>query len=133
MLLAEDQHPIRNLRPGGEHEPFRVSVRARAAGRDLYGLDTGVGQDCVKRPRLVLALGFDVPAAVGISLLVIAINSATALAVRLGGHTSLDWPLLGVFTVAALAGALAGNRVASRVDASRRTAAFGVLLIAVAA
>ena len=38
-----------------------------------------------------------------------------------------------MFTVAALAGALAGNRVASRVDASRLTAAFGVLLIAVAA
>jgi len=32
-----------------------------------------------------------------------------------------------------LAGALAGNRVASRVDASRLTAAFTALLIAVAA
>ena len=26
-----------------------VSVRARAAGRDLLGLDTGIGQDGVKR------------------------------------------------------------------------------------
>ena len=68
-------------------------------------------------PALVLALGFEMPAAVGTSLLVIAINSAAALAVRLGGHVHLDWPLLGVFTAAALAGALAGNRVASRVDA----------------
>ena len=93
----------------------------------------GVGGGFVIVPVLVLALGFDMAAAVGTSLLVIAINSATALAVRLGGHTSLDWRLLGVFTVAALAGALAGNRVASRVDASRLTAAFGVLLIAVAA
>jgi uncharacterized protein len=39
----------------------------------------------------------------------------------------------GVFIVAALAGTLAGNRVASRVDASRLTAAFAVLLVAVAA
>ena len=38
-----------------------------------------------------------------------------------------------MFTAAALAGALAGNRVASRVDASRLTAAFTILLIAVAA
>jgi uncharacterized protein len=38
-----------------------------------------------------------------------------------------------VFTAAALAGALAGNRVASRIDASRLTTAFTVLLIAVAA
>jgi hypothetical protein len=27
----------------------RVSVRARVAGRDLHGLDAGVGQDCVER------------------------------------------------------------------------------------
>jgi uncharacterized protein len=69
-----------------------------------------VGGGFVIVPALVLALSFDMPVAVGTSLLVIAINSA-----------------------AALAGALAGNRVASRVDASRLTAAFTILLIAVAA
>jgi len=31
MPLAQDQHPVGNLSPGSEHEPFRVSVRARAA------------------------------------------------------------------------------------------------------
>lgn len=51
---------------------------------------------------------------------------------RLGGGVHLDWPLLGVFTVAALAGTLAGARVASRVSASRLTAGFTALLIAVA-
>ncbi len=61
--------------------------------------------------------------------MVIALNSAVALAVRLGGHVHLDWTLLDTFTVAALA----GNRVASRVDAARLTAAFTVLLTAVAA
>lgn len=73
------------------------------------------------------------PAAVGTSLLVIGINSVAALAARLGSQASLDWPLLAVFTAAALAGVLAGNRVASRLDASRLTIAFTVLLIAVAA
>jgi hypothetical protein len=33
----------------GEHEPFRKSVRSRAAGRDLHGLDPGISQGCVKR------------------------------------------------------------------------------------
>jgi hypothetical protein len=33
---------------GGEHEPFRVSVRTRATGRDLPGLDPGTGQDRVE-------------------------------------------------------------------------------------
>jgi hypothetical protein len=49
MPVAEDQHLVSDLRPGGEHEPFRVSVRARAAGRDLHGRDVGSGQDRVKR------------------------------------------------------------------------------------
>jgi transposase InsO family protein len=49
MSLAEDQHPVGDLRPGCEHEPFRISVRARAPGRDLHRLDTGAGQDRVKR------------------------------------------------------------------------------------
>ena len=92
----------------------------------------GVGGGFVIVPALVLALGFAMPAAVGTSLLVIAINSAAALAARLGGQVHLDWLLLGVFTLAALAGALAGNRIASRVDASRLTAAFTTLLVAVA-
>ena len=51
MPFAEDQHPVGDLGPGGELEPFRVSVRARAARRDVHGLDTGIGQDCVKRYR----------------------------------------------------------------------------------
>jgi uncharacterized membrane protein YfcA len=92
----------------------------------------GVGGGFVIVPALVLALGFDMPVAVGTSLLVIAINSAVALAVRLGGHVHLDWTLLGAFTVAALVGTLAGSRIASRVDAARLTTAFTVLLIAVA-
>jgi hypothetical protein len=41
MPLTEDQHPVGDLCPGGEHEPFRVSVRARTSGRDLHGLDIG--------------------------------------------------------------------------------------------
>ena len=43
MPFAEDQHPV------GEHEAFRKSIRSRAAGRDLHGLDTGAGQERVKR------------------------------------------------------------------------------------
>ena len=35
MPLAEDQHPVGDLRPGGEHEPFRIGIRAGASGRGL--------------------------------------------------------------------------------------------------
>jgi len=33
MSLAEDEHPVGDLDPGGEHEPFLVCVRAGAPGR----------------------------------------------------------------------------------------------------
>ena len=58
--------------------------------------------------------------------------TTAALAARLGASVHLDWPLIGMFTLAALAGTLGGNRVAARVSASKLTAAFTVLLIVVA-
>jgi hypothetical protein len=47
--FAEDEDPVGDLGPGGEHEPFRITVRLRAPGRDLHDLDTGIGQDGVER------------------------------------------------------------------------------------
>jgi hypothetical protein len=47
--LAEDQHSVGDLDPGGEHEPFRISVRARTPGRDLHHLDPSISQHCVER------------------------------------------------------------------------------------
>jgi uncharacterized protein len=127
-------HALARQRPGRIAAVRQgLKIAAAATGVGLLTGFFGVGGGFVVVPALVLALGFEMPVAVGTSLLVITINSAAAFAARLGGHVHLDWPLLGLFTLAALAGALAGNRVASRVDASRLTAAFTVLLIAVAA
>ena len=56
------------------------------------------------------------PVAVGTSLLVIAVNSATALAARAtAGGSAVDWAVVGVFTAAAVAGSLFGGRLATRV------------------
>ena len=49
MPLAEDEHPVGDLGPGGEHEPFRMSVRLRAPGRDLHYLHPGAGKHRVER------------------------------------------------------------------------------------
>lgn len=92
----------------------------------------GVGGGFVIVPALTLALGFSMPVAIGTSLLVIAINSATALAARLGSGVDLDWALLATFTAAAIAGSLLGSRITSRVDPRRLTFAFVALLVAVA-
>ena len=39
MPFAEDEHPVGELRPCGEHESFRISVRPRAARRNFHDLD----------------------------------------------------------------------------------------------
>ena len=71
-------------RPGGSTVLRRVlKIIAAATGVGLLTGFFGVGGGFVIVPALVLVLGFDMPAAVGTSLLVIAINSAAALAARL--------------------------------------------------
>jgi len=132
--VATVRTPPRSRRRSGGTAAVRQGLKivVAATGVGLLTGFFGVGGGFVIVPALVLALGFEMPVAVGTSLLVIAINSAAALATRLGSHTHLPWPMLGVFTLAALAGALAGSRLASRVDASRLTGAFTVLLVAVA-
>lgn len=110
--------------------PVRLVVAATVVGL-LTGF-FGVGGGFVIVPALVLALWFPMPDAVGTSLLVIAVNSAAALIARAGDHISLDPVLLAVFLAATISGTFLGNRVASRVDASRLSRAFTVLLVVVA-
>jgi uncharacterized protein len=105
----------------------RVALVGTAVGF-LTGL-FGVGGGFVIVPALTLVLGFTMPQAIGTSLLVIAINAATALAARLG-TTGIEWSVALPFTVAALAGVLAGSRVASRVDASALVRWFAAALVA---
>jgi hypothetical protein len=96
----------------------------------LVGLLTGffgVGGGFVVVPALVLVLGFAMPVAVGTSLLVIAVNAASALVVRLP-WVELDWAVVAPFTAAAVAGSLAGTRAADRVHPDTLTRAFAVLL-----
>ncbi len=92
----------------------------------------GVGGGFALVPALVLALDFPMAVAVGTSLLVISVNSATALLARLGSGVDINWTLVGVFTLAAIGGSLLGGRIAGRVDPRRLSQAFAVLLLLVA-
>lgn len=91
----------------------------------------GVGGGFIIVPALIMVLGYQMPTAVGTSLLVIAVNSAAALSARTG-HATFHWSLLIPFALAALAGSLAGRRVADAVPAATLSKAFTVLLFAVA-
>ncbi|MGH8967896.1 MAG: TSUP family transporter, partial [Actinomycetes bacterium] len=92
----------------------------------------GVGGGFVIVPVLVLALGLPMPAAVGTSLAIMAINSAASLAAR-AGQAHFDWALIVPFTIAAMAGSLAGKAIADRLPNTTLNRAFALLLFAVAA
>ena len=92
----------------------------------------GVGGGFIIVPAMVMVLGYPMPTAVGTSLLVIAVNSAAALAARAGAET-FHWSVIIPFTVAAIASSLAGKRVADRARPATLSRAFAALLLAVAA
>ena len=110
----------------------RQSAPVVFAAASAVGLLTGffgVGGGFVVVPALVLVLGFEMPVAVGTSLLVIAINSAAALVTRLGTPAHLDWGLIGTVSAAAIAGSVVGARLATAFRPQRLMGAFTALLV----
>jgi uncharacterized protein len=90
----------------------------------------GVGGGFVIVPALTLALGLAMPEAVATSLVVISINSGAALLFR-AASMQVDWALVLPLTAAAVAGSLAGKRVADRAPAAVLIRSFAVLLVVV--
>ncbi len=112
--------------------PGRV-VKILAAGTAvgfLTGL-FGVGGGFVIVPALALVLGFPMGTAIGTSLLVIAVNTAVALAARAGAGP-IDWTTTLLFTAAATAGVGTGKRVADRLEPETLQRAFAGLLVVLA-
>ncbi|MBL0885960.1 sulfite exporter TauE/SafE family protein [Myceligenerans indicum] len=118
--------------------PFRCGCQAVAvlvATATAVGMLTGffgVGGGFAVVPALVLALRMPMPVAVGTSLVVITVNSASSLLFRLGQDVSLDWGVIAAFSAAAVAGSFLGARITSRVRPDRLNLAFTVLLVVVA-
>ncbi|MGW8553742.1 TSUP family transporter [Streptomyces tubercidicus] len=109
--------------------PARFAVTASAVGL-LTGF-FGVGGGFVVVPALTLVLGLEMPVAVGTSLLVILINSLTALATR-AGTGALDWPLLAGFAACAALGSHLGNRLTTRLRPHVLATAFACLVTVLA-
>lgn len=103
-----------------------------ATGVSLLTGFFGVGGGFAIVPTLVLVLGFTMPTAIGTSLLVISINTASAFFARFGSGLELDWVVIGAFSGFAIAGSLLGARIARRSDPSRLTTAFTILLVVIA-
>ncbi len=145
LMARKALHPSTDVDPDEPTEPMmtlrpltcacprvaKVVVTATLVGL-LTGL-LGVGGGFVLVPALVLVLSLPMRAAVGTSLLVIAVNSVTAFTTRVTmGSEPIDWPLVGTFTAVAVLGSLAGARLATRLPARAQTGAFAALLLVVA-
>lgn len=130
--LSDGTAPGSSTAPG-HSSSARLVLSVIVAGT-VVGFMTGffgVGGGFVIVPALVLVLGFDMPVAVGTSLLIIAMNSAVALSARLA-TSGVDWKVAVPFTAAGLAGAVVGGRLARRSRSTTLVRWFAVLLVAVA-
>ena len=126
--------PILRLRPEFLCNCPRALKLAVAAG--LVGLMTGffgVGGGFLAVPALIFAFGMPMPIAVGTSLLVIAINSTAAFAVRITAGVQLDWLPVITLTIVAMTASAFGARLGRRTDPARLAWAFSLLVLGVAA
>ena len=114
----------------GSHPVWRILLDGLVVGA-ATGL-VGAGGGFLVVPALVLLAGLPMSAAVGTSLLVIALKSFAGL----GGYltsVSLDWPVVLSVTAAAVLGSFGGVALSSRVpeQALRRGFGFFVLVMGV--
>ncbi|MDO0909533.1 sulfite exporter TauE/SafE family protein [Streptomyces sp. DT2A-34] len=128
---------LRMLRPSASVRHHDVPVRRGQVVRAGVGLGAvtgvlGVGGGFLAVPALVNVVGLRMRAAVGTSLLVIAVNSLVALAARAGSAVSLDWTAVGPFAAAAILGAWDGKRLAAKVSGGTLQRIFAYVLLAVA-
>ncbi|MFC5730884.1 MULTISPECIES: sulfite exporter TauE/SafE family protein [Nocardioides] len=112
--------------------PRAVKVLVTATVVGLLTGFFGVGGGFLVVPALVLALALPMTYAAGTSLVVITLTSAAALAVRAGVGTTPAWTLVATLTAASAAGGFAGVRLADRIDTTKLSAAFTVLVLGVA-
>ncbi|MFJ4656956.1 sulfite exporter TauE/SafE family protein [Nocardia sp. NPDC088792] len=113
--------------------PVRGAVEVVLAGVLIGGLTGffGVGGGFVIVPVLVILLGYPMPVAVGTSLLVVSLNSATALLARIG-HQPIEWSVVLPVTVVAILGSVVGKVISQRTSESVLTRSFAAMLLVVA-
>ncbi|GAY07663.1 sulfite exporter TauE/SafE family protein [Pseudonocardia sp. N23] len=134
MMIATAIAMLRGRRAGTAAVHARPSARTLLTGvavGAVAGL-VGAGGGFLVVPALALLGGLTMPAAVGTSLLVIALQSAAGFTGHLGA-TDLDWLLTLAVTAAAVLGALIGAHYAARVSAAALRQGFGWFVLAMGA
>ena len=133
MMLATAAAMIRgrSASPGG-HGRAEVPVGLVLVEGVVVGAVTGLvgaGGGFLVVPALALLGGLPMPAAVGTSLVVIALKSFAGLAGYLAGGVAVDLRLAGAFAAAAVVGSVVGARLAGVVDPGALRRAFGWFVV----
>ncbi len=134
LLAAAAIVMIRSCRRPLRANPHRGRQPVLIALGVTVGLITGMvgaGGGFVIVPVLVLLVGLPMATAVGTSLLVITVQAGAGLAGHLQ-HATINWPLAVAVTALAMAGSLAGARLAGRIPAQLLRTGFGWFLTAMA-
>lgn len=136
LLLAAAYAMVRGRGPAARDVAApraRLALRVAASGL-VVGILTGffgVGGGFIIVPALALLLALPMNAAVGTSLIVIALTSMTALVAHLASG-AIDWGIASALTASAIAGALGGSRVSERVSNESLRRGFAALVAIVA-
>jgi len=129
MLLGKGRNTGPDCPSSAPTSRLTASILA-GAGVGLITGFLGVGGGFLVVPALIAFAGLDLRQAVGTSLFVIAINSAAGFAGHLGDGR-LDFGLVVLLTIAAVGGALVGERVARHVSTTKLRRGFGLIVIVV--
>ncbi|MGC9503434.1 sulfite exporter TauE/SafE family protein [Baaleninema sp.] len=133
LLTIRKSHRTRSQRADlDDSNPFKMAILPIIGA--FVGVLTGfvgVGGGFAIVPALVLLAGVPMKEAIGTSLLLIAINSASGF-FGYANQVSLDWQLTISFAVAATVGTLLGGYLAQAIDAKHLQKSFGYFVFAVA-
>ncbi|WP_406065872.1 sulfite exporter TauE/SafE family protein [Micromonospora sp. NBC_00860] len=132
MMLATAVTMIRGRRDTkGRAVPHELPMLRVILDGLVVGLVTGLvgaGGGFLVVPALALLGGLPMPVAVGTSLVVIAMKSFAGLAGYLSS-VNIDWNLAAAVTLAAVAGSVAGGRLAGRIPADVLRKSFGWFVV----
>ena len=113
----------------GERAPLALLIAVGLAVSALTGI-VGIGGGFLIVPALVSLGRVPMKEAIGTSLLVIAMNSATGFLGYLG-QVEVPWGFVGAFTLVAIIGIVAGTLLVRHVPAHALKRAFAIFLLAI--
>jgi uncharacterized membrane protein YfcA len=131
VMLASATSMLRPPPPPRAEPPKPALLWAAGLGVGVLTGVVGIGGGFLIVPALATLAGFAMAEAVGTSLVVIALNSATAFAAQ-ATTARVPWGAAATVTVAAIAGVLSGSAVGRRLSGAQLRRGFAIFLLVLA-